>query len=159
MGQYINDQNGTTGALYEYGAFSASYNMCEIIAIHNARVLLNQNNSTLSETAFVVQNTGAMTPAGIFGSNPYMLGEALGAFGIDYTPVSFDEMNQEGVYIISFWNSDSVFDQLHTVAVRYDGKQYTTYNLSGNGKTVDTDPAIYVGAYVYGYYLGNGDEP
>ena len=157
QGKIINDQGRDTGEQYEYGAFSASYNMCEVIAMHNARVLLNQD-STLSETAFLVQSTGAMTPSGIFGSNPYMLGDALNAVGIDSIPVNLDEMTEEGIYIISFWNNSSVLSGIHTVAVDFSDGVYTTYNYFGDGSEINRDPSTFASNYVYGYYLGKGED-
>ena len=45
----INDQYGTTGDQFVYGAYKASWNACETIAVHNAKVLMGKE-STLSET-------------------------------------------------------------------------------------------------------------
>ena len=88
------------------------------------------------------------------GSDPLKIGAVLWERGMPYSCVSLNEMTQEGVYIISYWNDGAPWNGLHTVAVNYDGKGYTTYNLWGNGSTSDRSPMEYANAYICGYYLG-----
>jgi hypothetical protein len=58
------------------------------------------------------------------------------------------------VYIISFWNDNKPWGGLHTVAVKYDGVRYATYNLSGNGQISYMLPSDYACDFICGYYLG-----
>ena len=148
----INDQNGTTGNSFKYGNYSASWNGCETIAVHNAKVL-NGIDSTLSNTMNDFQDAGAMIGFGALGSNPYAIGRVLDNEGIGYSRVGLDDITQEGTYIISFWNDNAPCNGLHTVAVSYDGANYTTYNLYGRGNTSTKSPYIYANNYICGYYL------
>ena len=47
----VSDQNGATGNNFRFGNYDASYNACETIAVHNAKVLLGKE-STLSQTMY-----------------------------------------------------------------------------------------------------------
>ena len=149
----INDQNGTTGNTFKYGLHDASWNACEAIAVHNAKVLTNRESS-LSKTLRDFQRNGAMIGDGYFGSNPLLIGRVLNSQGIYNNKVKLDEMTSAGVYIISFWNDGAPCNGLHTVAVSYDGATYTTYNLKGRGETSNLNPADYANNYICGYYLG-----
>ena len=148
----VNDQNGDTGKNFEYGLYKASWNACETIAVHNAKVLKGIPSS-LSETMQDFQRAGAMIGYGFFGSSPYRIGRVLETEAIDYSRVKIGNMTNPGVYIISFWN-ESIFDGLHTIAINYDGATYTAYNLYGDGKTYAIQLSEYNKRFICGYYLG-----
>lgn len=148
----INDQYAATGTQFSYGIHAARKNACETIAVHNAKVLLGRN-STLSQTMADFQSAGAMIGYGLFGSNPRAIGRVLRRSGIAYERVSLADMTRQGVYILSFWNDRAPWGGLHTVAVRYDGKRYTTYNLKGRGEVTYLPPAVYARHFICGYYL------
>ena len=131
---------------FQYGLYSPSYNACETVAVHNAKVLLGID-STLVDTMEDFQAANAMSLFGIFGSWPSKIGKVLQNEGIGYTTVRLDEMDKPGTYIISFWNGP----QIHTVAVSNSGEGYTTYNFYGNENNL---PANYAYNYICGYYLG-----
>ena len=154
VGKILNDQNGATGNNYRYGFQTATNNGCEVIAIHNAKVLTGRE-STFTQTALSVQLKGAMLAGGFFGSNPFAIGRVLRSEGIDYSQVNdVGEMTATGTYIISFWNSGAPWNGLHTVAVGYDGDTYTTYNLNGYGNESHLLPTEYANNFICGYYLG-----
>ena len=146
----INDQNGDTGANFDYGICDASWNACETIATHNAKVLKGMD-STLTGTIVDFQMSGAMMACGVLGSNPYSIGKVLSRSGIEYSMVGLDEMTSPGIYIISYWNEGAPWNGLHTVAISYDGTSYTTYNY--NGSTSNSSPSSYAKNYICGYYL------
>lgn len=148
----INDQKGATGTNFKYGIYSASWNACETIAVHNAKVL-NGIDSSLSETMNDFQSVGAMIGDGYFGSNPYAIGRVLRKEGIAYSRVGINDMTQSGTYIISFWNDNTPWNGLHTVAISYDGSVYTAYNLYGLGDQSDILLVDYAKQYICGYYL------
>ena len=147
----INDQNGDTGENFKYGRYSASWNACETIAVHNAKVL-NGIESSLSETMYDFQMAGAMPLYGVLGSNPYAIGTVLNKSNIDYSRVGLDEITNPGTYIISYWTGPFP-SSIHTVAISYDGSVYTTYNLYGDNKTYNDNPTDYAERYICGYYL------
>ena len=149
----INDQYGATGKRFLYGLHGARKNACEVIAVHNAKVLLGRE-STLSQTMADFQAVGAMIGYGLFGSNPRAIGRVLRRSGINYTRVGLVDMTRRGVYVVSFWNDRAPWGGLHTVAVRYDGQRYTTYNLKGRGEATSLPPAVYARRFICGYYLG-----
>lgn len=146
----IDNQNAPIIGEFRYGLYSASYNSCEIIAVHNAKVLSGKD-STFSETALDFLAVGANLGFGVFGSDPHAIGRVLEKNGIDYSKVDLKEMTNPGVYIISYWNGPFP-SSLHTVAISYDGSTYTTYNRKG-GRTYDS-PSEYATRFICGYYLG-----
>ena len=134
---------------FTYGIPSASYNGCETIAVHNAKVLLGMD-STLSDTMEAFQDANAMLACGAFGSDPFSIGYVLQNEGIAYTRVRLDALDKPGTYIISFWTG-----QIHTVAMTYDGSNYATYNRSTYASEAESgDPHEYASRYICGYYLG-----
>lgn len=148
----INDQYGATGRHFVYGLHGARKNACEVIAVHNAKVAKGMA-STLSETMADFQAVGAMIGYGFFGSNPRAIGRVLRRSGMAYVRVGKREMTRPGVYILSFWNDHAPWGGLHTVAVRYDGAHYTTFNLKGRGDTSTLPPSVYARRFICGYYL------
>lgn len=148
----INDQYDATGRQFVYGFHAARKNACETIAVHNAKVLLGRE-STLSRTMADFQAAGAMIGYGLFGSSPRAIGRVLRRGGIAYERVSLADMTRRGVYIISFWNDRAPWGGLHTVAVRYDGVRYTTYNLKGRGEVTSLPPSVYARHFICGYFL------
>lgn len=147
----INDQNGSTGNSFMYGFFPAKWNGCKAIAVHNAKVLMGIESS-LSETMTDFQSVGAMIGYGLFGSDPNLIGRVLEKEGIGYSRVTINEMTESGVYIMSYWNSSSIWDGLHTVAVYYDGSTYMAYNTQGSARKIEI--LDYSDRYICGYYLG-----
>lgn len=148
----VNDQYAATGHRFAYGLYPARRNACEVIAVHNAKVLLGRE-STLSRTAADFQTAGAMIGYGLFGSAPHAIGRVLRRSGIGYERIALTDMTRRGVYILSFWNRRRPWGGLHTVAVRYDGRNYTTYNLKGRGGVSTLSPAMYARHFICGYYV------
>ena len=133
---------------FQYGLYGADHNGCEIIAVHNARLLMGLESS-FSKTADAFHNNWAMLGiSGFFGSNPYAIGRVLDSYGMNYTRVKANEITKHGVYIVSFFNSNSLM--IHTIAVEYNDNGYTPYNNYG----VEFDPFSLGRRYICGYYLG-----
>lgn len=126
----INDQNGPTGHAFRYGLHPASFNACEAIAVHNVKVILGQV-SNLPDIMRQFQLSLGMVGYGIGGSNVYLVGRILKKNGIPSKPVKFNELNKQGIYIISYFNDGKLLKGIHTVTVAYDGNTYTVYNLRG----------------------------
>ncbi len=145
----INYQGADNISQFKYGIDSATNNGCETIAIHNARILLGES-SNLSTTMWNVQSQGGMWALGIFGTKPWDIGGVLDQYGMSYTEVGLDELNKPGTYIISYWNGTPWLSSLHTIAVQYDGTEYTAYNKGGNPSA---NPTTYANNFICGYYL------
>ena len=147
----IKTQEKPPASDYDYGFFKASYNGCEAIAVHNAKVLKGME-STLSGTINDIQNADGMLLYGVFGTNPYAIGRVLRNDNIAYSRVNYDEMTQSGIYIVSYWTGKPFLSQIHTIAVQYDGVGYDSLNYSGK----KFNPYNYEnGRFIVGYYLGN----
>jgi len=132
-------------------------NGCEVIAVNNAMKLMGYQTS-IADLVKMFQKKHAVICdfliSGYLGSNPYSIGKILKAYQIKYDIVSANELNQEGLYIISFWNSTKYTSMLHTVALQIDGNgNYITYNRYGNGKTSFGHPLTNIGSYIIGYRL------
>lgn len=160
---YIYGQSRGRVAWLRFGFFKMWYNGCEVIAIYNA-LRLKGKGMPLSRIAFEMEVNGASTLYGVFGSNPYFIGKFLRANGIRYKiSLSVANLNKNfrrgGIYIISFWNTKTVFGGIHTVAVNFLYGRFNVYNLYGNC----TEPvkiyscnfkSIYIGGrFIVGYYL------
>ena len=131
----LNDQEKEPAKNFKYGLYSASYNGCETIAVHNAKCMLGMDTSLSAVIDDFHTTWATFGISGVFGANPYSIGRVLSRNGIEYERVSADEMNKSGIYIVSFWNQNA-FTGLHTIAVKYDGVEYTEYNNYGD----DFDP-------------------
>ena len=149
----IYKQNELTEDKFVYGNYPASYNSCEAIAVHNAKVLLRKD-STLSETIRDIQETGAMFPHGELGTNPLAIGMVLDGYDMSYTTVGLNSLEQTGVYIISYWTEEPFKSSVHTVAVYYSGSVYSTYNKASEKMIYYGHPSAYAENYLCGYYLG-----
>lgn len=148
----LNDQNRQTGSSFRYGLHKASWNSCEAIAIHNAKILLG-TSSTLSETMTAIQKAGGMMCYGLFGSDPFVIGRVMRSSGIHARRVRQTDMRAPGYYILSFWNEGAPWHGAHTVALRSDGTTWTIYNYFGNGRQTHTVPLTLGRRFICGYYL------
>lgn len=83
---------------------------------------------------------------GILGSYPYKVGTLLNYYGINYSKVSLEQLNNPGIYIVSYWAGGG---KIHTVAVDYDGFTYTHYNKNGT----HNHPSEYAQKYIDIYYI------
>lgn len=124
---------------------------CEIAATYNA---LKARGRIISCSSIIrsFERDGylmsGLTSADL-GSDPYAIGEYLSDNSVNYTQYTdYDIMktavgNSVGssdVYIVSFWNGDSITDGLHTVAFytsNSDSKVHV-YNLYSNSTSVET---------------------
>lgn len=121
-----NQNNERVGAL-RYGLFSMSYNGCEIIAVHNARILLKQV-STLSDTIRVFNRCRCQWLLGIFGTHSDALARVMKKVDLNFVKEKEIMPSRDGVYIVSFWNGRIPFDGIHTVAVEVKDGKLTIYN-------------------------------
>lgn len=158
---YINGQALGKVSQFKFGFFRMSYNGCEVIAIYNA-LRLKRKGMPLSRIAFEMEVNGASTLYGIFGSNPYFIGNFLLANSIKFirafTAVKLGHyVRNNGVYIISFWNTKTVFGGIHTVAATYYHNKFVVYNRYSNVSKLyyyGSIQSIYSkGRFIVGYYL------
>ena len=107
-------------------------------------------DSSLSSTISDFYDSFAMLGfSGLFGSDPRKIGRVLTKSGITYSRVSANEMTKPGIYIVSYWTEDFPH-KIHTIAVKYDGNSYNTFNpYQENASSLS-----YGVGYICGYYLG-----
>ena len=150
-GKLITNQNESPAKDFKYGFYNASWNGCEAIAVHNAKLLMGKSSS-LSETIDHFYDANAIIGAGGFGSFPSRIGQVLESYGIKYKCVGIDEMTQSGIYIISYWNASHPFKGLHTIAITYYNEEYRSYNSRYDNDNNYT-PAIHGERFICGYFL------
>ena len=140
---------------YKYGAKRMDYNGCEIIAVYNARHLLDLD-ANLAQTANIFYDTHAIWLFGWFGSRPSDIALVLNHYGMEYSTFnSVNDMTQDGVYIISYWNNGNLFEGIHTVAVQVTDGKPVVFNNVGVSSTAAV--SSYAGdGFIIGYYLGGG---
>lgn len=132
-----------------------SFNGCEVIAVHNALVLLGIN-SDLEKLTAKFKRHHLIILLGLFGSKVRKLAR------IFHAPVCVTIINKkakdtafikDGVYIISFWNSNPPFHGIHTVAMQIKDSQFFTYNLYSNTPSpMNISPSVFAGKrFIIGY--------
>lgn len=156
---YLNGQGSGSLSVCRYGLFPMSYNGCEIIAVYNLRLMLGQR-VPLCNIAKEIYPYGSIL-CGLFGTHPYALNRY---FKENDLPVHMikDYYYFKKVFatkkfgILSFWNGNTVFKGLHTVAVENTPGGLKVYNRSNK----KVDPVIYdniddymdFGRFIRGYY-------
>ncbi len=101
--------------------YSLSYNGCEVIAIYNSKILIGMEDVSLAETINNIEKQHGLI-CGIFakgclGSNPYEIPRMLDAEGVKYGVIGIEDLNNPGIYVVSYWNTMNYGSMLHTVAV------------------------------------------
>lgn len=144
VNQLINDQNDgkETGVnKLKIGRTDVGWSGCEIIAIHNALVLLGKESS-FADVEREFEISGALTkvpfvPIGAYGSNPYALRRMITTFGLEAKSVSFKWiLNNPGIYVFSYWNYGGLLKGLHTILLESDGEKYRLYNYGSTGQAI-----------------------
>ena len=155
-GRLIGDQNGKTGEDYRFGLVKARGVACEVIAIHNAKLLLGMD-SDLTTTIRDAQNVFAPVLFGILGTDVYAIGRILRREKVPYERVGRGGMERDGVYIVSFWNSGNPFDGIHTVCFLKGSEGHVSFN-QGRGLISLVPPSVYARRFICAYYLGKAEK-
>lgn len=133
----INGQNRNAGVnKLSYGKDIIANNGCELLAVHNALAMKN-NQQEFKEIIEVAEKTkGVMWFGGRFGSHPDQLGKLLEHYEQEYTSTTqkekFNDLLEDGgIYIVSTWNPGSL--TIHTVAFSCDSENnIIVYNRYSN---------------------------
>ena len=163
---YINDQNVKNSPVSKLtlGGTNMADNGCEVIAVYNALLAAGENPSMADLVMlFEMKNIVILNSfiQGALGSNPYGIGKAFDALGMDYSIVSFNDLLDQGIYVFSFWTSFDVFATLHTVAMQNDGKgNYVIYNFYSDGESTKKNPLELLDRkqFITGYRLGENSK-
>jgi RHS repeat-associated protein len=144
---YINGQDG-----YGYcrlGYSNMAYAECEIIAVYNALKYIGRR-IPLSSIIYRFEKNGYIMTYGYFGSDPYAIGEYLGSNGVSYQKYTsyngFSNVvyNSQGIeiFIVSFWNEDSIGGGLHTVAFYVCNGKIYSYNRFSDKTSIMIFPSF-----------------
>ena len=169
-GGLINDQLIGPISKGRLGRVDMSGTGCEVIAVYNA-LTLKDVDASIAKLVLEFELTNAITSVpfvvyGEGGSNPYSIGDVLTLNGQIYSRVnSIQGMDQEGVYIMSFWNNNDVLSiaGLHTIAVTVDAEgNVQPYNKNEREPDEKVSFESFVSelenGFITGYYLGQITE-
>lgn len=67
---------------------------------------------------------------GAFGSNPYSLPKVFKQLDLSFDHASLRQMSVNGIYIMSYWNTQDFDSKLHTIALQKTDAGYKLYNCS-----------------------------
>lgn len=109
-GRLINGQGLEAVSLMRYGICSMSFNGCEVIAVYNALAYIGINQPLCGIARFMERYRMLF---GIFGCNPYRLGEALSHYGAAFE--RFGDTERSKALIISYWTGLPLISSIHTV--------------------------------------------
>lgn len=156
---YLNGQGSGSLSVCRYGLFPMSYNGCEIIAVYNLRLMLGCR-AELCDIAKEIYPYGSML-CGLFGTDPCELKRYFKENNLPVHMIKdyyfFKKVFAHKKYgILAFWNGETIFKGLHTVAVENTAKGLKVYNHSNKR----VDPVIYnsiddymdFSRFVCGYY-------
>lgn len=156
---FLNGQGSGSLSVCRYGLFPMSYNGCEIIAVYNLRLMLG-NKAELCDIAKEIYPYGSML-CGLFGTHPYALNRyfrdnALPVHMIKDYNYFKKKFSKKKYGILSFWNGNTIFKGLHTVAVENTPEGLKVYNRSNKKIEPVTyeniDDYMDYGRFICGYY-------
>lgn len=124
-GGYINGQGLGAAAVMRYGLCPMSFNGCEVIAVYNALIYLGREQP-LCEIARFMERYKMLF--GIFGCDPYRLGEALDRYGAAFERSG--DISSSRAFIISYWTGRRFLSSIHTVFCEGKNDGIIIYNSS-----------------------------
>ena len=138
---YINGQEREPYCNFKYGAYTMAYNGCGVIGVHNALIILGKGKE-LRDVIYYHETHGAVLN-GVFGTNPIESADYFASNNcsvtVSYEVAKFDSIAADSkVSVLTFWNTGSIFDGAHTVALtkNSDGS-IDVYNYYNNSTTTE----------------------
>ena len=152
-GRYVTDQRKLRD--YKLGDSDMAAAGCEIIAVYNAcelcrnltekdemfrdgsgrkddMLLLDKirgDRIHFYEMIHRAENGGYLVRFGKWGTNPMWLPSFAAHYGLTLQKTDNKLPQDQGVYILSFWNNRKVLSGVHTVCIQIMGDTAVTYNL------------------------------
>ena len=155
---YVNDQ-GVSGALgkLRFGDYSLNDNGCGIISVYNSLTSVGERAS-MADIADVFSreriNVNGLKKRGKYGANPFSLRRGIKAFGFECKKVPLDELSQDGLYIIGYFNpGETFFATAHFITVKTADDVSTAYNYSRDNRAVTVDTENFRRGFIRGYRL------
>ncbi len=170
---YIEHQSAMKDLLY-YGKYTADYNACEVIAVYNALVAMNDGVSPVDFPTLLAtfEGNGIMLK-GYFGTDPtslYLYFDANGydvdmLYGGSIKDSKLDKMQEKyDTYILTAYNDgDNLGEQIHTISITAEEvDNETKYVIHNAGDDTFNDDETYVyydslADAVNSYNDGNGE--
>ncbi len=91
---------------------------------------------------------------GLFGSSARRMPRVFQALNVKFCEVNCEDTLEDGIYIVTFWNSKPPFNGMHTVMTQIKEGSPTTWNLYSNNPVVKQGPMQYAGKrFVKGYRI------
>ncbi len=122
-GELINGQGLGIVSRMRYGLCSMSYNGCGVIAVYNALAYTGKNQP-LCEIAHYMERYKLLF--GIFGCNPYRLGDVLSHYGAAFE--RFGDTDASKAFIVSYRTKRTFISPVHTVFCVRTNDGITIYN-------------------------------
>ena len=127
---YIYSQTKGTASKYWFGCCRSSQNGCGWIATYNALIMLGNPQQPHTIISYY-ENSGALA-YGAFGILPTAVSRYFRSKGysvkVSTNSASFDEQAKKSTAnVLFYWHSSGA----HNIAVRWDGKKFVGYNVSG----------------------------
>lgn len=161
--------NQKTCPQFSIGAAKMADVGCEIAAVYNA-IKCRGTVVSCSDIIKVFERDGYLMTQGYLGSDPYAIGDYFDkniayktteytdydTFN-DYVMDNISNPSSANVYIVSFWNSNSIFDGLHTVCIYSCLGSLYVYNLYSNSTapSVKSSLSEFVDSetFIVGYFV------
>lgn len=138
----------------KYGLFPMSFNGCEIISVYNSFVLLGKKPPELDELIRIFKRAHLCLLLGWWGSNVYKTHKAIRASGLECEKVRPEDIKNDGIYVVSFWNRKPPLNGIHTVALEIKAGKTTVYNLYSNRPISNKTVAEFAGKrFIRGYKI------
>jgi len=133
----ITRQRSSAVKALRYGAFSADYNGCAVIATYNLLQLLGKP-APMSQLIKEFVNCSADTLFGLLGTNSFMLGLVLRKHGVRYKLFyGARRITEPGFYLLCYFNGGKPWKGAHCVLTAFDGESYKSYNFRGGISTAE----------------------
>ena len=143
--------------LHFLGDYSLNDNGCGIISVYNSLTSVGERAS-MADIADVFSreriNVNGLKKRGKYGANPFSLRRGIKAFGFECNKVPLDELGQDGLYIIGYFNpGKTFFATAHFIAVKTADGVSTAYNYSRDNRAVTVDAEEFRRGFIRGYRL------
>ena len=130
---YIEHQRSLRGMMFGL-RYTADYNSCEVIALYNALIALNNEiDISFPELLLSFERKG-ITMGGAFGASPYALKRYLGNSGYIVDCYNYKQRyiiasdEYDAFIMMSYNNSGSIKDMIHTMCITKEDNSFKLHN-------------------------------
>lgn len=133
--KYIEHQSALSNLLYGK-RYYADYNSCEVIALYNALISIDDTNADFPGLLEVFEHRG-ITCLGAFGTSPFAIVRYLKKKGYNVNIYKYlhlsriygKDIEPFDTYIVMFYNNvNSIRDMIHTMCITREAAHYRIHN-------------------------------